>query len=51
MANNYNIAVLPGDGIGPEVMAQAYKVLAAIGQQFNLTIITHEYDAVSYTHL
>lgn len=44
MANNYNIAVLPGDGIGPEVMAQAYKVLAAIGQQFNLTIITHEYD-------
>ena len=23
----YNIAVLPGDGIGPEVMAEAIKVL------------------------
>lgn len=44
MASNYNVAVLPGDGIGPEVMAQAYKVLAAIGQQFNLAIVTHEYD-------
>lgn len=26
----YKIAVLPGDGIGPEVMAQAHKVLDAI---------------------
>lgn len=24
---SYNIAVLPGDGIGPEVMAEAIKVL------------------------
>uniref|UniRef100_A0A3B0MJG2 3-isopropylmalate dehydrogenase n=1 Tax=Arsenophonus endosymbiont of Trialeurodes vaporariorum TaxID=235567 RepID=A0A3B0MJG2_9GAMM len=44
MASNYNIAVLPGNGIGPEVMAQSLKVLAAIGQQFNLIIVTHEYD-------
>ncbi|WP_337233762.1 isocitrate/isopropylmalate family dehydrogenase, partial [Proteus terrae] len=27
---DYKIAVLPGDGIGPEVMAQAHKVLDAI---------------------
>jgi isocitrate/isopropylmalate dehydrogenase len=30
MSKNYHIAVLPGDGIGPEVMAQALKVLEAV---------------------
>lgn len=30
-----NIAVLPGDGIGPEVTAQAVKVLKAIAMEFN----------------
>ena len=29
------IALLPGDGIGPEIMAQAKKVLAAISEKFN----------------
>ena len=29
------IAVLPGDGIGPEVTAQAKKVLKAIAMEFN----------------
>ncbi|WP_139781154.1 isocitrate/isopropylmalate family dehydrogenase, partial [Salmonella enterica] len=29
MSKNYHIAVLPGDGIGPEVMAQALKVMDA----------------------
>lgn len=28
------IAVLPGDGIGPEVMEQALRVLAAVGKKF-----------------
>ena len=32
-----NIAVLPGDGIGPEVTAQAIKVLNAIAVEFNHT--------------
>ena len=31
------IAVLPGDGIGPEVTAQAVKVLKAIAQEFDHT--------------
>ncbi len=31
---SYNIAVLPGDGVGPEVTAQAFKVLQAIGERF-----------------
>lgn len=30
-----NIAVLPGDGIGPEVTAQAVKVLKAVAMEFN----------------
>ncbi len=30
-----NIAVLPGDGIGPEVTTQAVKVLKAIAMEFN----------------
>jgi len=30
-----NIAVLPGDGIGPEVTKQAIKVLKAIASEFN----------------
>ncbi len=29
-----NIALLPGDGIGPEVIAQALKVVEAIGKKF-----------------
>ncbi len=31
---NLNIAVLPGDGIGPEITTQAVKVLNAIAQKF-----------------
>lgn len=44
MSKNFNIAVLSGDGIGPEVMAQAHKVLNAIGKRFAITISTKEYD-------
>lgn len=32
---NYKIAVLAGDGIGPEIVDQAIKVLKATGQKFN----------------
>ena len=30
----FRIAVLPGDGIGPEVMAEAEKVLCAVGDRY-----------------
>ena len=30
MSKNYKIAVLPGDGIGPEVMKEAVRVLDAV---------------------
>ena len=32
---NFNIATLPGDGIGPEIVVQAVKVLKAIGEKYN----------------
>lgn len=32
---NYKIASLPGDGIGPEIVDQAIKVLNAVGERFN----------------
>ena len=35
----FNIATLPGDGIGPEVMDEAVKVLNAIGRKFG-----HEFE-------
>ena len=44
MSKNYHIAVLPGDGIGPEVMTQALKVLEAVRQRFDMRITTSHYD-------
>ncbi|EPU8562520.1 3-isopropylmalate dehydrogenase [Yersinia enterocolitica] len=44
MTKTYHIAVLPGDGIGPEVMAQANKVLDAVRQRFGIQISTSVYD-------
>lgn len=41
---SYNIAVLPGDGIGPEVMSEALKVLKAICKRCNINIIINKYD-------
>src|SRR5687768_12337594 len=37
----YSIAVLPGDGIGPEVIAQAVRVLEAVGERFELRFELH----------
>ena len=31
---NYKIALIRGDGIGPEVVGEAVKVLEAVGQKF-----------------
>lgn len=35
---NFNIAVLPGDGIGPEIIAQALEVTKAICNKFSHTL-------------
>ncbi len=37
MSNSYKVAVLPGDGVGPEVMAEALKVLDAVEKKFGVT--------------
>ena len=34
---NYKIAVIPGDGIGPEVIGEALKVLDAVGEKYGHT--------------
>ncbi|EOX4904858.1 3-isopropylmalate dehydrogenase [Vibrio alginolyticus] len=41
---SYKIAVLPGDGIGPEVMAQAHKVLDAIEKKHGIAFERGEHD-------
>ena len=33
----YSVAVLPGDGVGPEVTAEAVKVMEAVGDRFGHT--------------
>ncbi|HBH19025.1 MAG TPA: 3-isopropylmalate dehydrogenase, partial [Cyanobacteria bacterium UBA9579] len=35
MAQEFKIAVLPGDGIGPEIIEQGIKVLDAVSKRFN----------------
>ena len=36
MVKSYSIAVLPGDGIGPEVIAEAERALEAAGDRFGI---------------
>ena len=44
MARSYKIAIIPGDGTGPEVVAEALKVLRAAGERFGFSLATTEYD-------
>src|SRR6476619_3657698 len=39
----FTVAVLPGDGIGPEVTREAVGVLQVIGELFDYRIDTREY--------
>lgn len=39
-----HIALLPGDGIGPEIMAAAKKVITAISETEKIQLTTSEYD-------
>ena len=42
--NNYKIAVIGGDGIGPEVVAEGLKVLNAAASKYNFTLETTDFD-------
>jgi len=35
---NYKIAVIPGDGTGPEVVAEGLKVLEAVSQKCGFSV-------------
>jgi len=34
MSKKFNVAVIAGDGIGPEVVAEGIKVLDAVGKKY-----------------
>jgi 3-isopropylmalate dehydrogenase len=38
----FDIAVLPGDGVGPEVITEALKVLQAVGEKFGHSFHLHD---------
>ena len=42
--SSYRIAVLPGDGIGPEVMAEAIKVLEKVQTKFGFSLDYDRFD-------
>jgi len=43
-SKGYKIAVIPGDGTGPEVMREGLKVLKAVSQKIGFKYETKEYD-------
>jgi 3-isopropylmalate dehydrogenase len=38
----FDVAVLPGDGVGPEVIAEAIKVLQTVGEKFGHSFRLHD---------
>jgi len=44
MKNTYSIALLPGDGTGPEVTNEAVKVLDVVAQKFGFKLDYTRYD-------
>ncbi len=41
---SYKIAVIPGDGIGREIIAEGMKVIRAVGERYGFGLETKEYD-------
>lgn len=50
MKRTYNIAVIPGDGTGPEVIAEGIKVLKAVSEveNFRIEFITYKFGGDHY---
>jgi 3-isopropylmalate dehydrogenase len=44
MGKTYQIGVVPGDGTGPEVIAEGLKVLEAVAEKMNITFDFTHYD-------
>ena len=53
MSHKYNISLVTGDGIGPEISESALSILEAINDNFSLPLEIKKLEAgaVSYTHL
>ncbi len=45
--NSYKIGILAGDGIGPEVVDSACKVIDAIGRKYNFNV-SYTYDLIGH---
>ncbi|WP_244197994.1 isocitrate/isopropylmalate family dehydrogenase, partial [Caballeronia ptereochthonis] len=45
--NAYRIAVIPGDGIGKEVMPEALRALDAVGKRFGIALEYRHIDWAS----
>ncbi|MBP9954788.1 MAG: tartrate dehydrogenase, partial [Ottowia sp.] len=46
-SRTYRIAVLPGDGIGKEVMPEGLRVTQAAAQRFGITLECHTFEWAS----
>lgn len=44
MKQNYKLALIGGDGIGPEVVAEGVKVLDAVATKYGVTFAKQEFD-------
>lgn len=44
MSKTYEIAVIPGDGTGPEVVTEGIKALEALSKKYNISFAFKEYD-------
>jgi 3-isopropylmalate dehydrogenase len=44
MGKSYNIAVIPGDGTGPEVVREGRKVLSKAASKFGFKLNFEEFD-------
>ncbi len=51
MGHTYRIAVIPGDGIGTEVVAEGRKVLQAVSNRFGLAFDTTDFDLGAQRYL
>ena len=51
MTKNFNVAVIAGDGIGPEVVAEGIKVLDTVATKYGVTFSKTPYDlGAGYWH-
>jgi len=51
VGHTYRIAVIPGDGIGTEVVAEGRKVLQAVSNRFGLAFDTTDFDLGAQRYL